>query len=40
MNFESMPELSMEGAYQKALFGMLMLSLCLLYSFHRAGWTN
>lgn len=40
MNFESMPELSMEGAYQKALFGMLMLSLCLLYSFHRAGWTT
>eukprot|EP00804_Cyclotella_cryptica_P026649 CCRYP_019090-RA/>CCRYP_019090-RA protein AED:0.10 eAED:0.10 QI:0/0.75/0.6/1/1/1/5/427/833 len=40
MNFDSMPELSMQGAYQKALLGMLLLSLSLLYSFHRAGWTE
>ncbi|KAL7429980.1 hypothetical protein ACHAXM_001952 [Skeletonema potamos] len=39
MNFESMPELEMEGAYQKALLGMLMLALCMVYSFKRAGFT-
>ena len=40
MNFESMPELQMENAYQKALFGMCMLALCMVYSFHRAGWST
>lgn len=40
MNFESMPELSMDNAYEKALFGMLLLSLCLLYLFHRLGWAT
>ena len=39
MNFESMPELEMEGAYQKALLGMLLLALCMVYSFKRAGFT-
>ena len=40
MNFENMPELEMEGAYQKALFGMFLLALCMVYSFHRAGWSS
>lgn len=40
MNFENMPELQMEGAYEKALFGMFLLALCMVYSFHRAGWSN
>jgi len=40
MNFESMPELQYEGAYQKALFGMITLALCLVYSFKRAGWSS
>lgn len=40
MNFESMPELQYEGAYGKALFGMFSLSLCLVYSFYRAGWST
>jgi Mg2+ and Co2+ transporter CorA len=40
MNFENMPELEMEGAYQKALFGMFLLALCMVYSFHRAGWAS
>lgn len=40
MNFENMPELQMEGAYQKALFGMFLLALCMVYSFHRAGWSR
>jgi len=39
MNFESMPELEMKGAYQKALLGMLILALCMVYSFQRAGFT-
>ncbi|KAL7532116.1 hypothetical protein ACHAXR_004444, partial [Thalassiosira sp. AJA248-18] len=40
MNFENMPELEMEGAYPKALFGMFALALCMVYSFHRAGWST
>jgi len=40
MNFEHMPELSMKWAYQKALLGMLALALCMVYSFHRAGWAS
>jgi len=40
MNFENMPELSYEGAYQKALFGMFCLALCMVYSFHCAGWAS
>lgn len=40
MNFENMPELSGEGAYYKALFGMFILALSLVYCFHRAGWTR
>ena len=40
MNFEKMPELQMEGAYEKALLGMFLLALCMVYSFHRAGWSN
>ena len=40
MNFENMPELGMKGAYQKALLGMLSLALCMVYSFHRAGWAS
>ena len=40
MNFENMPELAMHGAYQKALFGMFALALCMVYSFHRAGWSS
>ena len=39
MNFESMPELAIDGAYQKALLGMLLLALCMVYSFKRAGFT-
>mmetsp|Transcript_24402 Transcript_24402/g.40266 ORF Transcript_24402/g.40266 Transcript_24402/m.40266 type:complete len:491 (+) Transcript_24402:81-1553(+) len=39
MNFESMPELEMKGAYQKALLGMLILALSMVYSFQRAGFT-
>ena len=40
MNFENMPELRMEGAYYKALMGMFVLVLALVYCFHRAGWTG
>mmetsp|Transcript_22295 Transcript_22295/g.54013 ORF Transcript_22295/g.54013 Transcript_22295/m.54013 type:complete len:442 (+) Transcript_22295:1-1326(+) len=40
MNFENMPELQMEGAYEKALLGMFLLALCMVYSFHRAGWSS
>ncbi|KAL3806080.1 hypothetical protein ACHAXA_000887 [Cyclostephanos tholiformis] len=40
MNFDYMPELSAEGAYYKALFGMLILALTLVYCFHRAGWSR
>ena len=38
MNFESMPELEMKGD-QKALLGMLILALCIVYSFQQAGFT-
>ena len=40
MNFENMPELQYENAYQKALLGMFILALCMVYSFHRAGWSS
>ncbi len=40
MNFENMPELRMEGANYKALMGMFVLVLALVYCFHRAGWTG
>lgn len=40
MNFEEMPELQAEGAYQKALLGMFMLAICMVYSFKRAGFTT
>jgi len=39
MNFEEMPELQIEGAYQKALIGMLTLAVCMVYAFKRAGFT-
>ena len=35
MNFENMPELTMEDAYPFSLMGMVLLSLCMVYSFHR-----
>jgi len=38
MNFEDMPELGMHDAYQYSLVGMLMLAVCMVYSFHRGGW--
>mmetsp|Transcript_22628 Transcript_22628/g.40816 ORF Transcript_22628/g.40816 Transcript_22628/m.40816 type:complete len:434 (-) Transcript_22628:185-1486(-) len=40
MNFENMPELEYEHSYQIALFGMFALALCLVYSFHIAGWSS
>jgi len=38
MNFEDMPELGMHDAYQYSLVGMLVLAVCMVYSFHRGGW--
>lgn len=40
MNFEEMPELQAEGAYQKALIGMFLLAICMVYSFKRAGFAT
>jgi magnesium transporter len=40
MNFEEMPELQAEGAYQKALLGMFLLAICMVYSFKRAGFAT
>jgi len=40
MNFANMPELRIEGGYEIALFGMFVLALCMVYSFHRAGWSQ
>ena len=40
MNFENMPELQSDGAYQKALLAMLLLAVIMVFSFRRSGFID